>query len=475
MAIAHRSPIKPVIPETHHSVSQQPSEHAVYDNHYDPAYSLEAYLQGSPWTTMAYYRQILGKSDMPKDLDIHLTAGYQHYEKIEKLELLVQSALSSSFDNKSQIASVTGSAILYSFIRPNVSDYFIAESNIGRLGLFKITQVARKTFQKESIHEVEYHMVEEITLGHPKVRDLEAKVSLTKVFDKSRLIENLNPVLLKDTHSTVKNLHGELKMLALDYWRSFYRPERGTFMVPGQDRYIYDPYVVDFFCKVIDRNILPQRYQLSIYSEDDDPVYEGDTIWKVLELRGLERLKFSMTKMMLIPPDMFDQVTLSKGAYFANADFYVYPYDINRTAEINNRLPASGFSHYRNHEYVYNPTNRQGDVEKARPFALCPSHTSDEDVDRHLEFQIEIAAKVYPVWNKINQGETYLFAEKFYKGQPESLLEIVLMDYIGRRMINAQQLQKVLDHWHDMGRVEQFYYGPMLFVLIKECLRGAYA
>ena len=95
---------------------------------------------------------------------------------------------------------------MYSFMVPNENDYFIAESNLARLGLFRITNVNRKTHEKESVYIIEYALEDQLTPDHDLFIDIHKKVVNTYFFSKQRLIENKNPILLETTYKVMQGL-----------------------------------------------------------------------------------------------------------------------------------------------------------------------------------------------------------------------------------------------------------------------------
>jgi hypothetical protein len=69
MALAKHKPTSPSRVTPHDSsVVADPKMHEIYDHRTTPLWSLDAFLQGSPWQ-VTYFRQKLGKGDPPKKLD----------------------------------------------------------------------------------------------------------------------------------------------------------------------------------------------------------------------------------------------------------------------------------------------------------------------------------------------------------------------------------------------------------------------
>lgn len=468
MSIAHYKPETPVNPGERYAVVTDPNKHAVYDNAQLGGAALEGVLSGSPWQVRAYYRQVLGVADTPKDLDINLAAAYQHYEKIERLELLVNSPLEPRYDSKTHITSLTGDATVYSFLKPNVSDYIVAETNVGRLGLIKVTTVERKRHEKDSVWSISYEQIEELTEDHPKLLNLEEKSKHVSVFSKERLLNNQNPILLKSRYVEVQSLRHDLKQMANYYWRTFFRQERGTLFLPGQDRYIYDPFLVQFVVKVIDSMLVPDVRYLTLLSENNDPAYEIDTIWKNLERRGLEGLNYITPKMMLVTPAFFDHIALARSAFFANTDWVVYPEEFDKSAHSLNERHW-GVHNSPGHRYL------SWIRSEANNFDFNPtSNALGLHVD-HMEYTMSIRGDEFPAYSDVLAGINYIFPPSFYEKVPSSVLECVLLDYLDRRPIDVAQLKFLIEVFPKIGRMEQFYYGPMVLVCIKEVMRGSYA
>lgn len=466
--IAHWKPTTPVDEGQRHSVVTDPVKHAVYDVEQLASTSIEGYLTGSPWGLHAYYRQILGVADTPKDLDINLAPAYQHYEKIEKLEILATSPLVPSHDSRTQVTTLTGAATIMSFMKPNVSDYMVADTNVSRMGLIKIKTVTRATHEKDSIWKVEYDVVEELTPDHPKFLDLERKSSIVSVFSKQRLQLNQNPILLKSRFEQVHTLKADFRQMANYYWRTFFRSDRGTLFIPGQDRYVYDPFLVAFVNKVIDSDTVPDIRYLTLLSENNDPAYEIDTIWRNLQRRGLEGLAYIQPKMMLVTPAFFNHIALARSAFFANADWIVYPEEYDKSAH-NLNEQQWGIHTSPGHRYIswVDP--------KSDTFDFNPTTNAMGQGVTHTDFMMTIAGGDFPAYTNVLTGDHYIFPPSFYQQTPSSVLECVLLDYIARRPINITQLKFLIETFPKIGRMEQFYFGPMVLVCIKEALRGAYA
>lgn len=460
MALANFKPTEtPRIQPTDGSVVASPKKHEIYDHRLEPLWSLDSFISGGPWQ-VEYFRQRLGDSDTPKELDINAPPAYQSYELIQRLELLVQTPLSPSNRDKEQFMEVTGAATVYSFIIPNVNDYFLAESNLARTGLFRVTNVNRRTHERESVYVIEYSLVQELTEENPLFQDLHRKVSVINVFSKQRLIENKNPILLSDTYTKIRELQDRYKDLVKDYFKHFFQTSASTILVPGQLLRTYDPMVADFICQIVSSIDAPEIQRMHLLSVNNDDAYKHDTFWSCMTKRGLNTLSYATRIMSKVRPDFFQGTYFAKSANFGNTDYIVFPtsYDVSSNS-------ANGAETTIGMVFSDSP----GPLDYIR----TKNGRNQELILSDLTYPLTNQA--IPVYTPIYSLETYIFPDTFYDGQANSLIEIVTRDYLKRSPINLEQLIFLLDLYPRLERLEQFYYGPILMTLIKEADRTSYA
>lgn len=468
MPIAHIDPTIPVQAPEPLALTSDPKKFAVYDGDTDPGYSLEAALQGNPWQIRAFYRQILGIADTPKELDVQLPAAFQHYEEIKDLVLLLQGKLNTSWDPARSIMAGSGESLMYSFLRINVNDYFVAESNIGRLGLFMVKEVFRATHEKMSISTFQFVQIMELTEDSPIYQHLKSKVSVVKVFSNARLIEGGQPILLENQVAELRNLRHEYKAMANDFWDNFFFQDRGSLFLPGQEEFIYDPFLTTFVFKLIDTTEVPDRQMLLFLSEDNDPIYKVKNIWTVLAKRGLETLRYARLRVKLVNPATFGHVAFSHSAYFANTNFTIYPDRVDKS------IDTHGSQDW---ELMTSPGVRfqEGPCPVQKDFVPKPTKNAFGEEDPFDRFKLTIMGAEWRMFNPVMSGEDYILPSDFFREKPSCVFEIMLLDYIGRRPINMEQLLEAIKIYPELPRLEQFYYGPMLMVMIKETQRGAVA
>lgn len=150
-------PVTPVLPETEKTSYLG----IVADASKEPTGALVAYLDGMPWS-VDYFGQLLGKHNDLRSLDAGQNAAFQQYQLTKGVELRVSTALSSSYDQERAITTVTGTAVL-PYLLPNVNDYFIADAGSQQYGLYRVTRVERKIFNRDSVYSIDYERVAYVT------------------------------------------------------------------------------------------------------------------------------------------------------------------------------------------------------------------------------------------------------------------------------------------------------------------------
>lgn len=455
MTLVKHKPTKPprVIPEVP-KVAAEVKTHEIYDHRDTPLWSLDSFLSGSKWT-VTWFRQRLGPNDPPKKLDISLSPAHQAYDRVSNLDILVQSALTSSFRDKEQLMEVTGSAMFYSITVPTVDDYILAQSNLSRLGLFRITNVNRRNHERESVFIVEYALEQEIDSNDPLYQDLYRKTVNRYSFSRQRFIENRQAILLEEDEKKLKDMELEFRHMAEDYFNDFYSVYTGTLTLPGQAYRIVDPFILPFITTIVPFEDMPRLQRAHLVSTNNNPAYSRPNIWDVLLRRRVEDLSRCEKVMAAYDPRTIHSSYFARSGNYVAADLVVFPliqdaslHSVDRSDEI---------------------TTNTYDFE-TQPFAPESPENPDPNAAVELFTRHGPIIPFFPV----TFDETYIFSKNFYEGNPESVIEIMIMDYLRNEAINQDQLRLLVRNYRIMDRLEQFYYGPILFLLMRESRRSNY-
>ncbi len=454
MPIATRKPTvdKPIVPNTP-VIQPESYQSVVVDEKKVQLNTLVAYVEGAPWT-VNYYQQVVSKNNDLKDLDPGQSAIYQQYSKINNLEIRVTTPLNSSQDNDNALVSVTGSANIYPFITPNVGDIFIASVLEGRQGILRVTNVERRTFDRNSIFAIEYDLVSFVDSDQERFGDLEAKVIRQFFFDKDRLTEGLNPTLVATEYREQKDLTTVYTRLVDYYFKTFYNREFSTLILPGQSVSIYDGFLVDYVMRIVDtfdaENI---RYVKQLGCELDTYMQQ-DQFWTVMMQREHSGLGFANPSMGLVTTSQFDFKPDSAVLRYSRLDHVLYPV-----------IPDTTVNSGRFSEPV--KTLSLSSIVSASPeVGSISSLLFNQYIEQNVTTSI-----IKPVL----VDEYYVLSKDFYEDKSgQSLLEMLVTDYLKGKAINAAKLLKITDTYRRWGRLEQFYYIPILLTLIKATRQGLY-
>lgn len=204
-------------------------------------------IQGTP-IRVTYFSQLLNEDDEPRTLDLLLDPTLQQYCKVVNARLMIQGDdFSFQTDISKSTSELSGTAIMYASMIPDVGDMFIYPLEDGRFGLFRITSFVVKTYFTKTPHEVEFKLHQ--ILDDATQQNLELKTVKTVYF-------NDDTKELTETEQVAVGTPRVLRKLIETYYDEFYDQLTRTFLVPN-DRglRIYDPFVVEFWNEVIEHHI----------------------------------------------------------------------------------------------------------------------------------------------------------------------------------------------------------------------------
>lgn len=424
----------------------------VADNASEPISEMVAYISGMPWT-VTYYSQLVGKHNDVRELDVGENGAYQQYQKINQVQIKVKSDLNASYNSEEDITSVTGNATVVGLV-PNVHDYFVASAGTRNTGIFRVTDRRRNTFNRGSIYEIDYVLVGYIeTDQKPLYANLESKVVRQYFFSIERLSEGLAPVLKREEYQTSKDLAAlQVKMIHF-YFQRFFNRSCNTLIVPGQDFRVYDVRLMNFILSILNREDASELKEMSIASLDHDRYLKEPTLLTALLERDEEVIHRSQQRQGLVTTRCFNLSSFLKGVAYWNLQFVVYPKEIHLTQQrvFSDPIPPTLSDHELSSECLM-----ESDVWMERN-----AYTKGEET--------------FPLIKSVLIDDYYILSQAFYESGTElSALEILVRDYLRNHTLDIPMLMAVLKHYFDWPVLEQFYYGPILLVLIKNLIRGFY-
>lgn len=453
MAIAKQKPTtaSPMTPNT--PKVQPPSYKSIIaEDNVTPVNSLLAYVGGSPWM-VNYYHQILSEHTDLRDHDPSQVDIYQQYTKIVGLEIRVNRAIDSSQDAATALTTVTGAGSVYGFLVPNIGDMFIAPTGDGEDGLFRVTNSERKNFNRDSVFGIEYTLVTYVSKDPSRYANLEAKTNNTKYYDKTRLLEGADPILQSEEYTQVSNLREAYVTMVRHYFKSFYSKECGTLIIPGQQAAVYDPYLVNYLLKIIGSNDCLEVRNVTNITYSQDPYMTQPTFWDSMLDRDYNNLGFCNQFMGLVATQSFNNNAMIKGLRFSRMAYVVYPTQADTSLLTNDRpgLLVEAMAS------LTNPDVAAGSL---------ASFIRNQDIQQNAAI---------PFIHPLLDNKSYVLSEAFYNGiGGQSVLEALVTDYLKCRMLDVSKLTALIGQYKAWGRLEQFYYLPILITLIKTAADTTY-
>lgn len=453
MAIAGRKPLAEV-PTQPNTPKVQPDNYKsiIYDDDNTPITSLIAYVEGAPWT-VEYYQQVLSKDNDLREVDTGQPNVYQQYNKIKQFEIRVNSALSTNYDSNTGITGAPGNGIIYPFLIPNINDYFVTDAGDTAKAIFRITNVERKTFNRDSAFSIEYELVNYVHQAQDIYQSLVDKTIREFTFSKDRLIENLQPILKDEDYQKISSLKQTYAELVTYYFKTFFNRKFMTLVVPGQDNGIYDPYMVNVLIQIVNTNEVNEVRFVKRIPTDFDPFMKQPQFWDLMERRDYQSLNMCNQKMGLVSKYLFNKNAWLQGVFFSNIEYLVYP-DTPDTSTLVSENP----------DYKLLSTQE-----------LVETTSVNGSILDLITMTYPLNNATVPLFHSVLKDEFYVLSQAFYEDTTDkSLLEVLVKDYLKMQAIDLDKLYRLTEAYRKLGRLEQFYYGPILMILIKEADRASY-
>lgn len=292
------------------------------DTRRHPVQSLLIHIEGSPWT-VRYFSQILGSDSQVNVQQLNLSPVYQQYTCIENLELKVTSPLSQSMETPSNSMTVTGTASVYPFLIPNQGDMFVADIGDGKLGVFTVTSVERKTILRETCYEINYELVSYYNDEYRQ--DLEAKTVKRVFFHKDFLARGQNPMLIEEEARQVLDLGQMRRTLLAHYVPKFFNREYRTLTVRWGEKVVYDHFLTRHLLRVIEVGEHPLLREVNVLNCDGIALMDAYTLWDVLEQLDPLLLPMAVRKIQVDNVSRHRVHPAMRGIAHSGVKYFIYP------------------------------------------------------------------------------------------------------------------------------------------------------
>jgi hypothetical protein len=418
------------------------------DTRWTPHTNLLVHIEGHAWV-VDYYAQVIDSDSQLSGQQLSVSAVYQQYTKIISMEMRVNNPLAASQDETTKAMTLSGVATTYPFIIPNEGDMFIADIGEGKRGVFRVTGSIKKSIFKEACYEITYSLD---TDQADKLIDLNQKTVKTVYFHKDFLNYGQNPLLIPSAHAALLEIDKVYDTLMRQYFRKFFSHEFQTLLVPGQAQTVYDPFLVNFVLSQFSTWDCPEITKIRRLNVDDDETMRCDSLWRALQDKESMYLNSAFKRAGLVSTGLFTMNPVFEGIRYTGIDQVVYPIDPVLTVDGLQFNPSKLLSATK----LTQPTSGQGllsEMVRAINVQALPA----------------TAASIYPVAT----DDCYVLSQAFYdKSAEQSTLESLVWGYVDGLSVDVEQLVTTAKRHAQWGILEQFYYVPIVMVLLRGIKRG---
>lgn len=467
MPVVNLPPNPPATPEppkqVNAALTDAPYRHALVDAAVTPSSALLTHIEGASWY-VDYYSQVLGGDDEVTPFQPDQAPVYQQYLLIKGFELKLQGSLSTSDEESNAVMTVTGSALLYPGMKPNKGDAFIADIGDGRAGQFSVDTAAKKTILKETCYEISFTLVR--YANKELVDQINRKVVKTTHFRKDFLLYGQNPILATEALEASEMLK-KLEKTLLGHWISlFFSQEFRTFLVPGQLVGTYDPYVVAAIKSMYDRMDHPLLGRIRELNVDGLPRLKQYDLWTAIITQDAALLQTVFRTAHCIPITAFSNHPYFDGIRYSGLGQVVGP-------DTDNPFVDADYVPIRT--YTGAPLQAIGDMSVELTSIifnnLLTGHVfPDEDpLPADSIYLSDEVSYIHPV----TADNGYVLTQYFYEQSEinRSKFEIMVQEYFDTGNVNHTVLAGFCGAAREWGRLEKYYYIPILLALLKVAQR----
>lgn len=407
--------------------------------------SIMVNIDGYPWI-VDFLIPIVGNDSAIVQHDVNKLNTYQTYEHIKNVELRVDSPITPNYNSNDDTLKITGEAHIVATIIPNVGAMFIADGGYNNKAVYVVTNVERKTLSKASVYRIEYSVAFYVRNDEARFTDLLNKVVRTKYFHRDRFMRGDDSVVLEEEHESILYLKYAIGELIEYYFESFFDKQTSTLLIPDPSKRIYDSFIIDFVTKLVTTFDTPLVSRIRKLNTEADTYLSQDTVLDVIYKRQENLLFHCNDKMGLASVEQFSYRPELNAIRYTGVTDIVYPEFPDTTV-----------------------TNRESvKIKRGLMNALSVSMPPKSKLNNIFDNTTTIQGRVMSFIPPVHDSDYYIFTQAFYNNQyVESLLESITLDFIRRKKINPTHIKMLVERYRAWGRIEQFYYLPILLLIMR--------
>lgn len=464
-------PIQNPTPE----LANKPYKHSVVDSSKTPIETLASYIGGSNFRCN-YYSQQFTKSEELKPFDPSQLNVYQQYHKINDFIIKLQGALSGNDDSSGTGRyTLTGNAIIPPLpnLIPNYGDALIADIGEGSAGLFTVTSVRKMTHNLAAAWEVEFAL-ERIADKHITGL-IDSKVSRESWYQKDYLISGQNALLTTEDYKAGKDLAEWFKVIARQMVTRNFSQQTRTLTIPLQQIISYDPFVVKAMSRLITEDDVPQMRQLTLFNCDDLRIANYGDIYTAVINRDPTAMYSVFKNFRAMATGTMSTLAYQNPIRLSGVKRVVVPFV--EELDNDNYTGLTELIRKRNDPLLPGIIAGESGNDHGTVFGLDSCGCSNKH-NPYLQAQQglldqENAGKPGMQIPKIT-NDSYVLSKAFYDTDLINCtrFERDIWDILNGKPVERQHVYGYCDQYHNWGRLEQFYLGPFLLMMIKYAILG---
>lgn len=464
MGIVNTNPANPPQVPTNPNIRPPEYRGVTNDLQYVPRRALLTHIEGAPWE-VEYFSQYLNADNAVAPQNINREAVYQQYARIKRMELMVQSGLTTTQDTQSREMTGVGSATTYPGIIPNDGDMFVADGFDGRRYVYGIRNVEQRSILKDTCYTFEFYLVSYDDQN--RYGDLLSKISKDMVFVKDFVYTNQRPFLVESEYEFYLKANQFLLDSPERYLKDYVHRTYRSFLVPNQPDTVYDPYIAEALVRLIDSNTHHAINQVVTQNSDTGYPYQIDTVWDgLLTVNGGNRGGWAQRLGLIMTADFAHQPVYASIKY--SGITYIY-----------HALGNPQYAGTLDTDY-YLKDYGQGGLVGSTIIPCCCHRTPVSDIIRmtelnglsleHIDPTIPVVPTI-PLITPTGKDGRYVFSQAFYdKGPGQSYLELETNKALMGTRLNRELLVRFMEDSYQWAHLDRFYFLPVLWVLLRTSL-----
>ena len=383
------------------------------------------YVEGYKWT-VDYFQQVREINTPPVMPDPNDTTTLVNYNRINNLIIYLESPINQDDPN-----NITGTASINAGFLPNYGDPFISELTGGRYGVFVISSVEKKMYSLHDMYTVEFKLLVFLDKDSLFYKDLLLKTVKEYIYDKNFIQDKSAPIILSKDFKDKLDYGKEVEFLKEYYYKTMFNPAKNIISLPTNSisSSIYlDTLLNEFNYKLNGYTGYPNANKIVRFNVTDITDY---SIFDLLFDRDIDKLSFVRR----------------------NLGFKYVPSSVS--------YPSMRHISWLGINYITQELDN----------GMLPQDYSNDLLENTLTRPPDY---VEPV---VLTDTDYVFSDNFYNEDTVnmSILERLIYAYLNNETIITSELDILLKQYRHWEMDEQYYYIPMLILLLKYKMNNIYS